>query len=138
MYSTEDFSELDKTNFKCYKFPDGNIYYGEVAFMNPEGQIVTDPVQLNDEEIKKDLNEKKIITITLVKNKFPSISSIEATWYIISPWAWIQFDSFLFIIIHNIIRFILLILTYETRKNINMNKELILSKDNILFFKKYL
>ena len=36
----------------------------------------------------------------------------------------IQFDSFLFIIIHNIIRFILLILTYETRKNINMNKEL--------------
>ena len=55
MYSTEDFSELDKTNFKCYKFPDGNIYYGEVAFMNPEGQIVTDPVQLNDEEIKKDL-----------------------------------------------------------------------------------
>ena len=77
------------------------------------------------------MNEKKIITITLVKNKFPSISSIEATWYIISPWAWIQFDSFLFIIIHNIIRFILLILTYETRKNINMNKELILSKDNM-------
>ena len=55
MYSTEDFSELDKTNFKCYKFPDGNIYYGEVAFMNPEGKIVTDPVQLNDEKLKKDL-----------------------------------------------------------------------------------
>lgn len=55
MYTTEDFTELDKSNFKCYKFPDGNIYYGEVAYMNPQGVIVTNPVELNDENIKKDL-----------------------------------------------------------------------------------
>ena len=54
MYS-EDFIELDKSNFKCYKFPSGDIYYGEVAYMNPEGRIVTEPSELNDDEIKPTL-----------------------------------------------------------------------------------
>jgi hypothetical protein len=39
MDETIDISELDKTNFKCYKFPDGSIYYGEVAYLN-EGNII--------------------------------------------------------------------------------------------------
>ena len=28
MYTTEDFTEIDKSRFKCYKFPNGDIYHG--------------------------------------------------------------------------------------------------------------
>ena len=40
MYSTEDFTELDKSNFKCFKFPNGNIYYGETVLINEKNEIV--------------------------------------------------------------------------------------------------
>ena len=42
MYSTEDFTELDKSKFKCFKFPNGNIYYGETAIINEKNELVTD------------------------------------------------------------------------------------------------
>ena len=42
MYSTEDFTELDKSKFKCFKFPNGNIYYGETATINEKNELVTD------------------------------------------------------------------------------------------------
>lgn len=55
MYSTEDFTELDKSNFSCYRFENGDIYYGEVGYMNPEKKLVSDPKDLEDEEIKPTL-----------------------------------------------------------------------------------
>ena len=55
MYTTEDFAELDKTNFKSYKFPNGNIYYGETALMSPSQTIVTNPEEISDEEEKNAL-----------------------------------------------------------------------------------
>ena len=42
MYSTEDFTELDKSKFKCFKFPNGNIYYGETATINEKKELVTE------------------------------------------------------------------------------------------------
>lgn len=53
MYSTEDFSELDKSKFKCYKFPNGNIYYGEVAYMNKDNKIAEDLKEMTDEARKE-------------------------------------------------------------------------------------
>ena len=42
MYSTEDYTELDKSKFKCFKFPNGNIYYGETATINEKNELVTE------------------------------------------------------------------------------------------------
>ena len=42
MYLTEDFTELDKSKFKCFKFPNGNIYYGETATINEKNELVTE------------------------------------------------------------------------------------------------
>ena len=42
MYSTEDFTEIDKSKFKCFKFPNGNIYYGETVIINDKNEIVTE------------------------------------------------------------------------------------------------
>ena len=42
MYSTEDFTEIDKSKFKCYKFPNGNIYYGETVLINEKNEIVSE------------------------------------------------------------------------------------------------
>ena len=42
MSSTEDFTELDKSKFKCFKFPNGNIYYGETATINEKNELVTE------------------------------------------------------------------------------------------------
>ena len=53
MYSTEDFTELDKSKFKCFKFPNGNIYYGETVIINEQNEKVTSKekeAQQNDEE----------------------------------------------------------------------------------------
>ena len=50
MYSSEDFSDLDKTNFKAYRFPDNSIYYGEVAYVDQDNKIVSDPNALDEEE----------------------------------------------------------------------------------------
>ena len=56
MYSTEDFTEIDKSKFKCFKFPNGNIYYGETAIVNEKNELVTEkekePSPENEEEPK--------------------------------------------------------------------------------------
>lgn len=55
MYSTEDFTEIDKTNFKCFRFPDNSIYYGEVIYLTPDNTQISDPNQITDEEVKAEL-----------------------------------------------------------------------------------
>ena len=50
MYSTEDFSEIDKSKFKCFKFPNGNIYYGETAIINEKNELVTDKEKAQSQE----------------------------------------------------------------------------------------
>lgn len=32
--------KVDKTKFKCYKFPDNSIYFGEVCYENSAGNSV--------------------------------------------------------------------------------------------------
>ena len=56
MYSTEDFTEIDKSKFKCFKFPNGNIYYGETVIINEKNEIVT--VTEKDKE-KEPQNEEE-------------------------------------------------------------------------------
>ena len=29
-----DISDIDKTKFKCYKFDDGSLYYGETEYID--------------------------------------------------------------------------------------------------------
>ena len=31
---------VDKTNFVCFKFPDGSVYYGEIAYIDQNNKIV--------------------------------------------------------------------------------------------------
>jgi hypothetical protein len=50
MYSTEDFTEIDKSKFKCFKFPNGNIYYGETAIINEKNELVTDKEKAQSQE----------------------------------------------------------------------------------------
>ena len=50
MYSTEDFTEIDKSKFKCFKFPNGNIYYGETAIINEKNEIVTEKEKAQAQE----------------------------------------------------------------------------------------
>ena len=33
-------STEDRTHFKCFKFPDGAVYYGEIAYVDPSNKIV--------------------------------------------------------------------------------------------------
>jgi hypothetical protein len=35
-----DISEEDKTNFKCFKFPDGSLYYGEIGYVDEMNNYV--------------------------------------------------------------------------------------------------
>jgi hypothetical protein len=35
-----DMSKVDKTNFKCIKFEDGSIYYGDIKYKDTNGKIV--------------------------------------------------------------------------------------------------
>lgn len=37
-----DFKDLDKTNFKTFQMPDGSVYFGEIAFVTPEGELIED------------------------------------------------------------------------------------------------
>lgn len=54
MYTTEDFAELDKTNFKSYKFPNNNIYYGETVYISSKTlSIIPNPEEIEDEEEKQ-------------------------------------------------------------------------------------
>lgn len=55
MYSSEDFSEIDKSNFKCFKFPSGNIYFGETVTINDKNEIIPNPAEITDEEVQKTL-----------------------------------------------------------------------------------
>ena len=59
MYSTEDFTELDKSKFKCFKFPNGNIYYGETAIVNEKNEIVTDKDKDKDKEQQPNEDEQQ-------------------------------------------------------------------------------
>ena len=60
MYSTEDFTELDKSKFKCFKFPNGNIYYGETVIVNEQNEIVTDKDKERNNKMKK-INKIKLL-----------------------------------------------------------------------------
>jgi hypothetical protein len=55
MYTTEDFTEIDKSKFKCFKFPNGNIYYGETVIINEKNEIVTE----KDKEIEQQNEEEQ-------------------------------------------------------------------------------
>ena len=35
-----DIKDCDKSNFKCMKFPDNSIYYGEVAYFDKNANLV--------------------------------------------------------------------------------------------------
>lgn len=55
MDNTIDLNEVDKTNFKCFKFQDGSLYYGELAYVDPVNDSVlleSDLDSLTDEKIK--------------------------------------------------------------------------------------
>ena len=58
MYSTEDFTELDKSKFKCFKFPNGNIYYGETVIVNEQNEIVTDANKENEQQNEEEAQPK--------------------------------------------------------------------------------
>lgn len=53
MNNSIDISEIDKSNFKCYKFPDDSIYYGEISYLDEMNNLVKDLERYNDEMIKK-------------------------------------------------------------------------------------
>ena len=60
MYSTEDFTEIDKSKFKCFKFPNGNIYYGETAIVNEKNEIITDKDKDKEQEQNEEDQQNKI------------------------------------------------------------------------------
>lgn len=33
--------DINKQNFVCFKFPDESIYFGEIAFMDKDSNILT-------------------------------------------------------------------------------------------------
>jgi len=62
MNNSIDINEVDKTKFKCFKFPDSSIYFGEIGYMDP----ITHAVLL-----EKDLNllsEDKIKLLKIVRH----------------------------------------------------------------------
>jgi len=62
MNNTIDINEIDKTKFKCYKFPDNSLYYGEIGYMDPITYAVL---------LEKDLDvhsEDKIKVMKLVRH----------------------------------------------------------------------
>jgi hypothetical protein len=62
MNNSIDINEIDKSLFKCYKFPDGSIYYGEVGLVDP----ITHTVLL--EKDLDQITEEKIKTMKLVRH----------------------------------------------------------------------
>ena len=68
MYSTEDFTELDKSKFKCFKFPNGNIYYGETAIVNEKNEIVTDKDKDKDKEQQPNEEEQQNVVLKEVRH----------------------------------------------------------------------
>lgn len=50
--NTIDINNIDKTNFKCYKFDDGTVYYGEIAYLDEFNNIISDLEKYNDEMLK--------------------------------------------------------------------------------------
>ena len=48
-----DINEIDKTNFKCYKFEDESIYYGEISYLDEFNNLVVDLEKFNDEMVKQ-------------------------------------------------------------------------------------
>jgi len=60
MYSIDDFTEIDKSKFKCFKFPNGNIYYGETVIVNEKNEIVTDKDKEKDKEKEGEEEQAKV------------------------------------------------------------------------------
>lgn len=51
--SVVDISEKDKSGFKCYKFGDNSIYYGEIVHLDEFNNIIKDLEKYNDEMLRK-------------------------------------------------------------------------------------
>ena len=49
-----DFQTIDKSNFKTFRMEDGSVYFGEVAYIDLEGN----PIE-NIEEVKAKFEEEK-------------------------------------------------------------------------------
>jgi len=47
-----DINEIDKTHFKCYKFEDNSVYYGEISFLDELHNLVTDWEKHSAESLK--------------------------------------------------------------------------------------
>jgi hypothetical protein len=48
-----DINEVDKSHFKCFKFDDGSVYYGEFAYVDSLNNLVSDLNIRTEDEIKK-------------------------------------------------------------------------------------
>jgi hypothetical protein len=48
-----DINEIDKTDFKCFKFPDGSIYYGQTEYLDEFNNIIKNLETYNEEAQKK-------------------------------------------------------------------------------------
>jgi hypothetical protein len=48
-----DISEIDKANLKCFKFDDGSVFFGEIAYVDHLNNLVLDRNKLSEDEIKK-------------------------------------------------------------------------------------
>jgi len=52
---SNNINEIDKTHFKCYKFDDGTVYYGEIAYLDEFNNIVTANLEKYNDEMLKHL-----------------------------------------------------------------------------------
>ncbi len=49
---TIDINQVDKKHFKCYKFDDESVYYGEIGYLDEFNNLVTEVEKYNDEMLK--------------------------------------------------------------------------------------
>ncbi len=47
------FDKIDKTRFKCFRFKNGAVYYGETELVESNGEIVDNLQSYSEEEIQK-------------------------------------------------------------------------------------
>ena len=77
-----EISEIDKSNFKCFKFDDGSVYFGEIAYVDHLNNLVTDINKISNEEIKKLKKVRHGIGVQLFGvNETTCISKYEGEWY---------------------------------------------------------
>lgn len=60
--STIDLNEYDKSNFKCFKFPDNSIYFGEIAYIDPTTHAIVFEQDLDS------LPEEKVKSLRLIRH----------------------------------------------------------------------